>query len=49
MEDYFERQETFSNKSEQDRNQMFQPDFARGPWPETTKTSFLRTNQTANK
>ena len=33
----------------QDRNQMFQPIFARGPWPETFKTSFARTNQTANK
>ena len=33
----------------QDRNQMFQPIFVRGPWPETFKSSFSRTNQTANK
>ena len=34
----------------QDRNQMFLPIFARGPWPETFKSSFSsRTNQTANK
>ena len=33
----------------QDRNQMFWPNFARGPWPETTKSRFQRTNQTANK
>ena len=32
-----------------DRNQMFQPIFARGPWPETFKASFSPTNQTANK
>ena len=35
--------------SSQDRNQMFWPIFARGPWPETFKASFSRTNQTANK
>ncbi len=28
---------------------MFWPIFARGPWPETSKASFSRTNQTANK
>ena len=28
---------------------MFQPNFARGPWPETFKASFSRTNQTANE
>ena len=28
---------------------MFQPIFARGPWPETFKVSFSRTNQMANK
>ena len=28
---------------------MFQPIFARGPWPETFKTSFSRTNQIVNK
>ena len=31
-----------------DRNQMFQPIFARYPWPETFKTSFSRTNQMVN-
>ena len=35
--------------SVKDRNQMFWPIFARGPWPETFKTSFSRTNQTVNK
>ena len=25
---------------EEDRNHMFQPIFARGPWPETSKASF---------
>ena len=33
----------------EDRNQMFWPIFARGPWPEAFKASFSRTNQTANK
>ena len=28
---------------------MFSPNFACGPWPETFKASFSRTNQTANK
>ena len=28
---------------------MFLPIFARGPWPETFKVSFSRTNKTANK
>ena len=28
---------------------MFWPIFARGPWPEACKASFLRTNPTANK
>ena len=32
-----------------DRNQGFWPISARGPWPETFKASFSRTNQTANK
>ena len=34
---------------DQDRNKMFWPIFARGPWPETFKASFSRTNQTANE
>ena len=38
-----------NNTDNEDRNQMFQPIFARGPWPKTFKASFLRTNQTANK
>ena len=28
---------------------MFLPDFVRGPWPETFKASFSRTNQMAHK
>ena len=37
------------HKEYQDRNQMFQPIFARGPWLETFKASLSPTNRTANK
>ena len=36
-------------REEQDRNQIFSPIFARGPWPETFKASFSQTNQRAIK
>ena len=36
-------------ENSEDRNQMFWPIFACGPWPETFKASFSLTNQTANK